>query len=180
MDVEAKVQETIDKYGVCNKEEKIIVALSGGKDSMTVAYVLRKLGDNIEGVYIDLKFGKYSEVCLEKVKEHCDNLGIKLHVYDMKEEMGKGMCIVRNNVHKVNRENGKGMLNNCAICGVIKKWILNKIVKDLKADKIATGHNLDDEAQTFLLNIFKGSPQLSANTGLPLNIFIKKVCASSS
>ena len=44
---------------------------------------------------------------------------------------------------------------------MIKKWILNKEARKLKAGKIATGHNLDDEAQTFLMNIFKGSPELS-------------------
>jgi len=42
---------------------------------------------------------------------------------------------------------------------------MNKEARKLKADKIATGHNLDDEAQTFLINVFKGSPDLSSNSG---------------
>jgi uncharacterized protein (TIGR00269 family) len=51
------------------------------------------------------------------------------------------------------------------ICGVIKRWILNKKAKELGATKLATGHNLDDEAQTLLMNLFKGNPGLSLNLG---------------
>jgi uncharacterized protein (TIGR00269 family) len=73
------------------------------------------------------------------------------------------MCYLRNVIQS--SDNGKG-LKNCAICGVTKKWIMNSEIRKMGADFIATGHNLDDEAQTFLINIFKGSPKLSANTGI--------------
>jgi uncharacterized protein (TIGR00269 family) len=86
--------------------------------------------------------------------------------------MGSGMCYLRSAIQS---KQGKGKLKNCAICGVIKKWILNREARKLKANKIATGHNLDDEAQTFLMNIFKGNPKLSANIGaITRNISDKK------
>ena len=161
MNIEQKVKQTLKKIGI-NKKEKIIVALSGGKDSTVTAYLLKKFGYNIEGLHINLKIGKYSDDCLKVVKELCKQLDIKLHTYNMKNKMGSGMCYLRTSIQSVP---GKSKLKNCAICGVIKKWILNKEARRLKASKIATGHNLDDEAQTFLMNIFKGSPKLSANSG---------------
>jgi uncharacterized protein (TIGR00269 family) len=85
--------------------------------------------------------------------------------------MGSSMCYLRSGI----QSRAKGHIKNCAICGVIKKWIINKKVRQFKADKVATGHNLDDESQTFLMNIFKGSPELSANLGpVTKNITDKK------
>ena len=152
MNIEKLVKETIKKYKICSKKEKILVALSGGKDSCLVAYLLKKFGYNVEGFHIDLKIGKYSEECLKKVKEICEENEIKLHVYDMKKEMGAGMCYLRTAI----QSKQKGQIKNCAICGVIKKWLMNKCARRIKGvNKIATGHNLDDEAQTFLMNIYQ-------------------------
>jgi len=167
--IETQVKQTISKIKI-SKKEKILVALSGGKDSATTAYLLKKLGYNIEGIHLDLKIGKYSERCLQAVKELCKQLDVKLHVYDIQKEMGAGMCYLRSAVQQK-----KGKLRNCAICGVLKKWILNREARKLKACKIATGHNLDDEAQTCLMNVLKGSPKLSFSSGaITKNISDKK------
>ena len=160
MNISQKVKQTLSRIKI-NKKDKVLVALSGGKDSTVVAYVLKKFGyNNLEAIHIDLKMGDYSEKCLNATKQLCKQLGIKLYVYDIRKEMGNSMCNIRLNVQS------KKSLKNCAICGVIKKWILNKEARRLKADYIATGHHLDDETQTFMLNILKGSPELSNNTGL--------------
>jgi len=84
----------------------------------------------------------------------------RLNIVDIKNEMGSSMCYIRSAVQA--KHPG---LSNCAVCGVIKKWTLNKEARKMKANVIITGHNIDDEAQTFLMNIFKGSPELSSNTG---------------
>lgn len=159
MRIEQKFKQTLKKIKL-DKKERILVALSGGKDSSVTAYLLKKFGYNIEGFHIDLGMGDYSKKCLDSVKKLCNDFGIKVHLYDIKKEMGSSMCYIRAKV-----QNEKKGLKNCAICGVIKKWIMNREARKLKVDKIATGHNLDDEVQTFLINIFKGSPELSAGSG---------------
>ncbi len=169
MNIQSQVKQTIKKYKICNKREKILVALSGGKDSTAVGYLLSKLGYKIEGLHINLGLGDYSKRCEKAVKQLCKQLGIKLHLYDFTKKHGSSMCYLRGAVQS------KKSLKNCAICGVIKKWIINKEARRLNAGKIATGHHLDDEAQTFFLNILKGSPELSANSGpITRNISDKK------
>jgi uncharacterized protein (TIGR00269 family) len=165
MKFEDKFKETLKKVKL-DKKSKILVAISGGKDSITTAYLLKKLGYNIEGIFIDLCVDDYSKKTLKSIKGFCKNIDIKLHVYDLKKEKGRGM--------KYFWEKNK-KLNHCAVCGVFKKWILNKEARRLKADYLATGHNLDDETETVLLNTCKGSLSLGIKSGiLTKNISDKK------
>tara|TARA_Y100000034_G_scaffold130379_1_gene188754 strand:- start:324 stop:1142 length:819 start_codon:yes stop_codon:yes gene_type:complete len=172
MNIKQNVKKNLAKLPI-KKKDRIVVALSGGKDSATTAYLMKKFGYNIEGFHINLGLGKYSDRCLDAIEKLCGNLGIKLSVYNIKDEMGASMCYLRSVVQGKNRKEGKSALKNCAICGVVKKWVMNKQARKLKAKYIATGHNLDDEAQTFLINVFKGSPELSAGSG-PASKEIKK------
>jgi len=162
--LEKKVKENLKKLKI-NKKSKIVVALSGGKDSAVTAYLLKKFGYNVVGFHIYLGMGEYSKKCLNAVEKLCENLKIKLNIYDIKQEMGNSMCYLRTAIQEKNKSSGN-YLKNCAICGVIKKSIMNREARHLDAEFIATGHNLDDEAQTFLMNVLKGSPQLSANSGI--------------
>ncbi len=158
MDVEKKVQETIGKYKLLDKNEKIVVALSGGKDSASVLYILHKLGYDVCGLMIDLGFGNWSKKNRKNMKGFCSKLGIKFHVVDLEKELGWGMEHIKDVLKK------KKNLTGCSVCGVIKKWLLNKWAKKLKADKIVTGHNMDDECQTVLMNFLKGNVFLGLNS----------------
>lgn len=163
---EEKVKNTIQKHGLVDEKDKIIVACSGGKDSTTTLHLLNKFGYNVEALIIDLLIGDWSKRNLQNVEGFCEERGIRLHVINMRKEFGCSICYVRSGIQS------KVELGNCAICGVIKRWLLNKKARELGATKLATGHNLDDEAETFLMTLFKGKPEIILGAG-PRNGIVK-------
>lgn len=156
---EKKVKKTIKDYSLCSKKDKIIVACSGGKDSTTVLHLLNKFGYKVEGMIIDLLIGDWSKKNLYNTKKFCKENKIKLHIINLRKEFGSSMCFLRAKVQKTQK------LSNCMVCGIIKRWLINKKARELKATKLATGHNLDDEAETVLMNLLKGNLTLSINGG---------------
>ena len=114
LEFEQKVKATIKKYKLCTKKERIIVACSGGKDSTTVLYLMKKFGYSVEALIIDLLIGKWSDKNLQNIKKFCQEQKIKLHEVNLREEFGCSMCFMRSGIQK------KVKLNNCLICGIIK------------------------------------------------------------
>lgn len=157
---EGKVRDTIRKHRLLSRSDKIIVAVSGGKDSTTALYVLHKLGYNVEAMLIDQLLGEYSRTNKGNIKKFCNELAVKLHIIPMREEFGCSVCYMKDVLDK------KGFrMNTCTICGVMRRSILNRHARKLKATKLVTGHNLDDEAQTFFMNMIHGNILLSAKLG---------------
>jgi len=148
---EKKVKQTIEKYKLTNKKEKIIVACSGGKDSTTALYLLNKFGYNTEALHIYLGIGKWSEKNLANVKKICERLEVKLHIIPIKKEIGKTILEIRE--------------NKCRICSINKRYLLNKKARELGGKKLVMGHNLDDEAESIMMNLFKGNVELGLGTG---------------
>ena len=159
MDIEKKVVETIEKYALISEGDKVVVALSGGKDSTSVLYILKKLGYDVSGLLIDLKLGEWSEIHNRNMRAFCEELGVLLTIVDLKDELGQGICFIKAVLKKQ-----KG-LTGCSVCGTVKRWILNKWAKKLGGDKLVTGHNLDDEAQNVLMNFLKGNLRLGIRAG---------------
>ncbi|MDP7141576.1 MAG: TIGR00269 family protein [Candidatus Woesearchaeota archaeon] len=158
--IEKKVEETIRKYKLLSKEDKILVACSGGKDSTTILYILNKLGYGIEALFIDLFIGEHSEKNKKNIRKFCSKLGVKLHEVSVKEFTGYSICYMKSVL------NSKGnKMKSCAICGSVKRYILNKYAKKLGKTKLVTGHNLDDEAQNFMMNLLKGRVSMNARLG---------------
>ena len=174
MDIEKEIIKTIEKYKLLKKSDKVVVALSGGKDSTSVIYILKKLGYDVHGLMIDLYLGSWSEIHKGNMIRFCEGQNIPLTVVDMKKEIGQGICFIKAVLKKQKN------LTGCTVCGIIKKWILNKWAKKMGADKIVTGHNLDDEAQNVLMNFLKGNVLLGINSspatgGKSVDGFVQRV-----
>ncbi len=138
-----QVEKAIKKYKMFEKNDQILVAVSGGKDSLTLWDILLSLGYKADGLHIDLGISEYSEKSREITQKFADSKNLKLYIISIKDLYGLG-------IKEIAHKNRKAP---CATCGVIKRYIMNLAAKELKYDVIATGHNLDDESATLLGNI---------------------------
>lgn len=167
--LEFQVMRTIKENNLISKADKVIVAMSGGKDSTTVAYLLKKFGYEPEALHINLHMGKWSDENLANVKKFCQQYKIPLHVFSIKKDLGHTICYIKDVVKSQTN------LKQCTICGILRRWLINKKARQLGATKLATGHNLDDEAQTALMNLFKGNLMLGINSGPKVGLFEDKM-----
>jgi tRNA-5-methyluridine54 2-sulfurtransferase len=173
--IERKVRNTIRKYKLILKNDKIAVAVSGGKDSSVCLYILKNLGYNVHAVTIDVSVGEYTKINLKNIKNFCEMLNVPLHVYSFKEEFKINLKSIKSKLKKQNID-----YSYCMICGILKRYLLNKYTRNLGFDCVATGHNLDDESQAFIMNVFRNDFKLALRQGpspglVNSNKFIKKI-----
>ncbi|MCD4740170.1 TIGR00269 family protein [archaeon] len=169
MTLEKTVKKTIEEYELANKTDRIAVACSGGKDSTTVLHVLNKLGYNTEALIIDLLIGDWSKKNLENLTHYCKQEKILLHVVSTREKLGFGMCHIKEIAKQ------KLSLADCTTCGIIKKWLINNEAHARGFDYVATGHNLDDEAQTVLMNIMQSRSDVTSPKSQGTQGFIPRI-----
>ena len=150
---ETEVENIVEQYGLLRGVRRLLVAVSGGKDSVAMLYVLKKIADrkriNLIGVTIDLGIRGYSEHCVEISKRHFEKLNIPYKIIRL-EDYGFTMDDVKKSEAKLKRP-------ICSVCGVVKRYLLNRAALELNCDAIATGHNLVDMCQYLFASILGGS-----------------------
>lgn len=143
-------ERTIRKYRMFGPEDRILVAVSGGKDSLSLWDVLLRLGYRADGLYIDLGIDDgsgYSRLSRQKVEAFvAARPGVQLHVVDVASLYGA-------TVPEVARRKLRGRGKPCAVCGLIKRHEMNRIAQEHGYTVLATGHNLDDEVAVLLSNL---------------------------
>ncbi|XP_039292740.1 cytoplasmic tRNA 2-thiolation protein 1 [Nilaparvata lugens] len=150
---ETEVHKTIEGGGLFKPGEVVAVAASGGKDSTVLAYVLKLLdqrysyGLKLVLLSIDEGITGYRDDSLETVKQNRDDYEMPLTILSYKELYGWTMDEI---VEQIGRK------NNCTFCGVFRRQALDRGASLLKVDKVATGHNADDIAETVLMNVLRG------------------------
>jgi len=153
---EKRVRKTINRYKLVKPGEKIAVGVSGGKDSITALHLLKKIfpkGTEIVGVCIDEGIKGYRDKALKVAKGHFEELEVDYTVLKMKKELGFSMTEIAKRLHE--RKGEQETQGTCSYCGVFRRKMLNDFAVGEKCDKLATGHNLDDEAQTILMNVLQ-------------------------
>jgi len=157
--VEDKVRATVAKYDMLKHNDRIAVAVSGGKDSLSLLHVLAKIERNfpnasLVAVSVDEGIGGYRDKAIKMTAENCKKLDIEHFTVSFKELYD----YAQDEIVKRLKPKESGGLTPCAYCGVLRRKALNIAAREVKANKIATAHTLDDETQTILLNILHGDP----------------------
>lgn len=159
--VEERVRRTVTTHEMLKFNDHIALALSGGKDSLTLLNILVKLErrfprSKLTAICVDEGIEGYRDEALLLATKMCRRLGIEQVTVSYKELFG----ITTDEIVKTLPDK-----TPCSYCGVLRRKAINKAALMVNATKIATAHNLDDEVQTVLLNILHGDPTRLLRSG---------------
>lgn len=160
--IEKRVKKTIKKQGKTPHNSRIGVAVSGGKDSLVTLRLLHRVYEkrpDVDIVAISVNEGihGYRNKSLEKVRKACTAWDIQYHEIKFTDIFPWNM----DDIQKVN----SSPLGACSFCGVFRRFCLNLKAKELKVTRLATGHNLDDMAQSILMNFVNADMKKLARLG---------------
>lgn len=169
-----QTERAIKKYHMFTYNEKILVAVSGGKDSLALWDVLWKLDYSTAGLYINLGIDSeesYSQESERYAREFAAERSLPLHVVNVAEMYGETIPQMAQRTHR-------GRYKPCSSCGMVKRHEMNRVARDLGYEILATAHNLDDEVAILFGNVMtwqtdllvRQSPVLEAAEG-----FVRKV-----
>lgn len=152
LDVERKIKRRMRQERMVVPGDHVAVGMSGGKDSsVTLAILVETFSIRPDikftAITIDEGIDGYRNHSIPKVEELCKSLGVPHIVVSFKEEFG---CTLDEILKRERKE------ASCTYCGVFRRTLLNKTARSIGANKLATGHNLDDEAQVVMMNVMNG------------------------
>ena len=162
--IEKNIYQTISKYKMLKPQDKIVVALSGGKDSIALLHNLIQIqkkkhrSEPILALTIDEGIKDYREHSLKIASEFCKKYEVEHIIMSAKEEVGNTL----DEIVELKKENDD-YVYACNYCATIRRRLLNDGAKKLGGDVLALGHNLTDLAETYLMNIVSNRYQLVAN-----------------
>ena len=151
--IEYKVKRTISKFSMIKNSDRVAVAVSGGKDSLALLNILKNTLRGIDPVLIAITVDEgiqgYRDESLEIVRNFCSKIGVENRVVSYSELFGLSM-------DRAMEIRPSEKISSCSICGTLRRRAIDLLSESAGAKVIATGHNLDDYVQTFLINLFAG------------------------
>jgi uncharacterized protein (TIGR00269 family) len=145
----AQVERAVRRERMFTSQDRVLVAVSGGKDSLVLWDVLLRLGYRASGLHLNLGIGDYSRESQEKCEAFARQHGAELLVVDIPAEYGVG-------VEGLARLSGRVA---CSACGLSKRYLFNRVARERGFHVVATAHNLDDEAAVLLGNLIAGNTE---------------------
>lgn len=165
---ERQVTKAIDAFGMIAPGERVLVAVSGGKDSLALWDLLVRLGYHAEGLYLGLGIGEYSDESGDYARNFAVTRGLVLHEVDLRRDFG----------YDIPRASAVTGRVPCSACGLSKRHLFDEMARQGEFDVVATGHNLDDEAAVLFGNVLRWQteylarqmPVLPAGNGFPRKV----------
>ncbi|WP_149528487.1 TIGR00269 family protein [Sulfuracidifex tepidarius] len=152
-DIKKRVAEEAKKQGI-TEARKVLLAVSGGKDSLVLVDTLSSLISPSKIVAFNIVegiSGYNRKEQADKLASYMKGLGVELISTSFKKDVGFTLD------EMVNSSNAKGLnVSPCTFCGGFRRKLINNAGKLAGADLVATGHNLDDEVQTIMINLIRG------------------------
>jgi len=143
----SRVEKSMNKYGMVKDNERLLVGVSGGKDSISLLDILVRLKDKFKykilAVHINLGIGEYSEQSKSIVERVFRMLNVDYLIVNIRESLGYTIPQLASTVKR----------SSCSICGTVKRYILNLIAVKANMTRVVTGHNIDD-LTTYILKSF--------------------------
>jgi len=142
-----RIRRTVEGFKMFKPDDRVGVAVSGGKDSMALLHALRQAFPAVElvALHVNLGIRGHSEHCIKKVEELAETLGVELEIFNLKEELGFSIDDFKKTIYK---------RKICSACGTIKRHIFEVLAERAKTKILATGHNLDDLISVMFNNFF--------------------------
>jgi len=140
-----QVERGIKQYQMVRRDEPVLVAVSGGKDSLGLWDLLNRMGYTTTGVHVQQGIDGYSNASEVKTRAFAEANRLPLVVHDLNREYGGGVTAMADTSRR----------SACSACGTVKRYAFNKIGRELGFQVVATGHNLDDEAARLLGNLLR-------------------------
>lgn len=170
------MRKAVSKYEMLGPKDRIMVAVSGGKDSVVLLHILSRIERAFPAVVlcagtVDEGIRDYREEALRIAEKNCKTLGVEHIVTSFRELFGYKLDEI---VELVQNRGVKG-LTPCSYCGVLRRRALNTMAREAGVDKLITAHSLDDETQTMLLNIVHGDPWRIVRSKPVLNVIHPKL-----
>ncbi len=162
--IEKNIYKTISKYKMLKPWDNIVVAISGGKDSITLLYNLMKIQEKnyqskpLIALTIDEGIENYRNNSIKNASDFCKKYDITHKIITFRDKIGKTLDEIISL-----KKNSNNYQNACNYCATLRRRLLNDGAKELGADVLAMGHNLTDIAETFLMNILFKRFQLITN-----------------
>ncbi len=153
-DIKRRVIEEIRRYNMLSSNDKVALALSGGKDSFVLLDVLSEIHSSSKIIAITIVEGIHGynkPEYVERLRRETSERGVDHIIVSFKEYIGKTL----DELIMLVRQRNTG-ISPCTYCGALRRRIINTYARMHGATKTATAHNLDDEAQTSLMNILRG------------------------